>query len=139
MTAVVPPHLVPLLRAEPYAIVHLVGEAARSIASLLVEASEAPVALLRRAEGVTVIAPLDRLAGAGLDVAALQRWRALSLEGVAEARTFLVLREATAVLNEVGSPLLAVATGPDLLLLVPDLHLGRALAALAQARLDRFA
>lgn len=122
---------------QVYGVVHLTGEGARAAVAPEAESDGAPSFTLRRGDEVTLGSPLEQLSGAGFDTSSSGHWRALALDGVPADRMPLVLRDVTAVLHEVGTPVLTVTTGFELVLLLPEALLGRALAALAQARLER--
>jgi len=139
MSEPVAPRLSARLWPQAFGILHLDGEAGRGFALPPGESGDAPSLVLRQGDKVTVIAPVEELGETGVGGEPARRWRAVSLDGVAEAKASIVLKEATSVLSEAGAAVLAVATGSDLLLLVPEELLGRALSALAQAKLERLA
>jgi hypothetical protein len=129
--------LVPRLWPEEYAVVDVSDEAARAVCTSPRTDESAPAAMLRHGSTITLIAPRAEVPEGAVPVAPVERWRALSLEGAAFPAASRILGEATAVLAEVGIPALAFINGHELLLVLPEDLLGRALAALSQAKLDK--
>ena len=65
-------------------------------------------------------------------------WRALTVEAVFPLATVGLLAVVSRALADVGVPVMVFSSHDTDHFLVPDEHLGRALAALSQARLERF-
>ncbi len=99
----------------------------------------APVALIVGHGEVSLLAPeevVDR--HAPLVVEAMRGWRALTLEAVFPPGTVGLLATAGKALADIGVPVMAFSSHDTDHFLIPAETLGRALAALGQARLGRF-
>jgi hypothetical protein len=129
--------LTPHLWPEEYAVVDVSDLVARAVCAKAMPGNGAPAAMLRHGDTITLIAPRSEVPDGATPVAPVEHWRALTLEGASFPAASRILGEATSVLGEVGIPVLAFINGHELLLLLPDDLLGRALAALNQAKLDR--
>jgi len=103
------------------------------------EPGGAPVALIVGHDEVTLLAPEEIVARhSALVVATMRGWRALTLEAVFPPGTVGLLAVASRALAEVGVPVMVFSSHDTDHFLVPAETLGRALAALSQARLGRF-
>lgn len=103
------------------------------------EASGAPASLLVGHNEVSLIAPepvVDAVAGWVEEVA--RGWRALTLEAVLPFSTVGLLAAAARALAEVEVPVLVLSSHDTDHFLVPGEHLGRALAVLHQAGLEKY-
>ena len=118
-------------------MVDVSDDAGRAVCAGSKSGNGAPAAMLRHGDATTLIAPRAEIPDGATPVAPVEHWRALSLEGASFPAASRILGEATSVLAEVGIPVLAFINGHELLLLLPEDLLGRALAALNQAKLDR--
>jgi len=100
---------------------------------------DAPIALVVGHGEVSLIAPAPVLeAFAELTQSVSTGWRALTLETVFPLDTVGVLAAVSRALAEIGIPVMAFSSHDTDHFLVPAESLGRALAALASADLDRF-
>jgi hypothetical protein len=99
----------------------------------------APVALIVGHDEVSLLAP-EELVGEYSAIAdeISNGWRALTLEAVFPAGTVGLLAVAARALAEVDVPVMVFSSHDTDHFLVPGDKLGRALAALGQARLGRF-
>lgn len=131
------PQLVPRLWPQDYNVVDLDEATVLELCSRVASVESPPLAMLRHGNTTTLIAPATEIPTGAQPVAPVQCWRAVSLEGATFPAASRVLGKATAVLGEVGIPVLAAINGHELLLLVPQELLGRALSALNQANLER--
>jgi hypothetical protein len=101
--------------------------------------ADAPVALIVGHDEVSLLAPEELVRGLGsLVERASEGWRAFTIEAVLPLGTVGVLAVASRTLAEVGVPVMVFASHDTDHFLVPGKLLGRALAALSQARLERF-
>ena len=99
----------------------------------------APVAVVVGHDEVTLLAPEELVQSySALVLDTMNGWRALTLEAVFPAGTVGLLAVASRVLAEVGVPVMVFSSHDTDHFLVPGEMLGRALAALNQARLGRF-
>jgi len=99
----------------------------------------APVSLVAGHGEVSVLAPETVVDALGDAVTRHDRgWRALTFDAEFPLATVGLLAAATRVLAEVGVPVMAFSSHATDHLLVPERHVERALAALGQARLERF-
>ena len=102
-------------------------------------ADGAPVALIVGHDEVSLLAPEDLVRSySALVQQAMYGWRALTLEAVFPPGTVGLLAVAGRVLAEIGVPVMVFSSHDTDHFLVPAEMLGRALAALSQARLGRF-
>jgi hypothetical protein len=120
------PYAVARLQAVPDAIPGL--SAAGAPAALIAGHDE--VSLLAPQETVQRLAPLTQTVSDG--------WRAFTLEAVFSLGTIGVLAAASRALAEVGVPVMVFSSHDTDHFLVPGHLLERAVAALNQARLERF-
>ena len=98
-----------------------------------------PVSLVVGHGEVSVLGPETVIDALGDAVVRHDRgWRALTFDAEFPLAMIGLLAAATRVLAEVGVPGMAFSSHATDHLLVPEKHVGRALAALGQARLDRF-
>jgi hypothetical protein len=98
-----------------------------------------PVSLVVGHGEISVLAPETVIDALGDAVAGHDRgWRALTFDAVFPLSTIGLLAAAARALAEVGVPVMAFSSRETDHLLVPGKHVGRALAALGQARLGRF-
>jgi len=103
-------------------------------------AGDEPVALVIRPGDLTIVAPravLDTL-GEDLVEARSENWRAMTLDAVFPLDAVGVWAAVSRALAEVGVPVMAFSSHDTDHFLVPGALLGRALAALNTAGLDRF-
>lgn len=122
---------------EPFAIVRL-RTAPADLAA--VQSGNAPVALVLAPGDITLMAPhsvVDALP-AGLVEAGSREWRALTLDAEFPLDTVGVFAAVTRVLADVDVPVMGFSSHRTDHFLVPSALLGRALAALHNARLERF-
>jgi hypothetical protein len=97
-----------------------------------------PVALVVGNGEVSVLAPAETVDSLGELVEKQDPgWRAVSLDAVLPLGTVGVMATVSRVLADVDVPIMVFASHDTDHLLVPEAMLGRALAALHQARLDR--
>ncbi len=102
-------------------------------------ADGAPVALIVGHDEVSLLAPEELVRSySALVQETTTGWRALTLEAVFPPGTVGLLAVASRVLAEIGVPVMAFSSHDTDHFLVPAETLGRALAALSQARLGRF-
>ncbi len=102
-------------------------------------ADGAPLALVVGADEVTLVAPAETVAAlAELVVDSRTGWRVVTVEGSAGHRAAAMLAAASSALAEIDVPAFVFASFDRQHFLVPHRSLGRALAALHQARLERF-
>jgi hypothetical protein len=102
-------------------------------------ASGAPVALVVGHDEVSLLAPEEVVATLGPLVERESKgWRAFTVEAVLPLDTVGLLAVASAVLADVGVPVMVFSSHDTDHFLVPGVLLGRALAALGQADLERF-
>jgi hypothetical protein len=102
-------------------------------------ADGAPIALIVGHGEVSLLAPDDLVQScASIAEEISGGWRALTLEAVFPPGTVGLLAVAGRVLADVGVPVMVFSSHDTDHFLVPDEKLGRALAALNQARLGRF-
>jgi hypothetical protein len=102
-------------------------------------ASGAPMALIVGHDEVSLLAPEEIVAGlASLVEKASKGWRAFTVEAVLPLDTVGLLAVASDVLAAVRVPVLVFSSHDTDHFLVPGSLLGRALAALGQAGLERF-
>ena len=134
------PHATPpvglRLWPQPYAVARL-----RAVPDPLprLSAAGAPVALIVGHEEVSLLAPEDTVRELGTLVErASNGWRAFTLEAVFPLDTVGILAAASRTLAEVGVPVMVFSSHDTDHFLVPGSLLGRTLAALHQARLERF-
>jgi len=124
------------LWTEPYGLATLSGVPALT-SWLLPEGP--PVSLVVGHGEVSVFGPESVIDALGDAVVRHDRgWRALTFDAVFPLTTIGLLAAATRALAEVGVPVMAFSSHATDHLLVPGKHIGRALAALGQARLERF-
>jgi len=106
--------------------------------ALALAADGPPIALVVGHGEVSVIAPTATVAQLGeLVESRCQGWRAITLEVVLPPTLVGVLAAAAGALAEIEVPLVAFSSHDTDHILVPERSLGRALAALRQARLER--
>jgi hypothetical protein len=99
----------------------------------------APVALIVGHDEVSLLAPEDLVREYSAIADDVRNgWRALTLEAVFPPGTVGLLAVAASALAEVGVPVMVFSSHDTDHFLVPGEMLGRALAALNQARLGRF-
>lgn len=98
-----------------------------------------PIALVAGHGEVSLLAP-DEVVDALGDLAESRHpgWRAVTFDTVFALETVGVLAAVSRAFAEIGIPVMVFASHDTDHLLVPEVHLGRALAALHQVRLDRF-
>jgi uncharacterized protein len=97
-----------------------------------------PVAVIAGHGEVTLIAPEEVVGALGDGVREVTKgWRLLTLDVVFPHDTVGVLRAVSSALAETGVPLMALSSYDTDHFLVPGELVGRALAALHQARLER--
>jgi uncharacterized protein len=102
-------------------------------------AGGAPVALIVDHDEVSLVAPEEVVeAQGGLVERVGKGWRALTLEATFPLTTVGLLAVVSRALADVGVPLMVISSYDTDHFLVPDETLGRTLAALSQARLERF-
>ncbi len=100
------------------------------------DAGSPPVMVVQEAGEITLVAPEEVLSALGSKVLRRsQGWRALTLDGVFPPEAVGVLAALTRALAEARVPVMAFSSFRADHLLVPEGHLGRALAALAQVTL----
>jgi hypothetical protein len=98
-----------------------------------------PVSLVVGHGEVSVLAPETVIDAFGDAVTRHDRgWRALTFDAVFPLGTIGLLAAASRALAEVGVPVMVVSSHETDHVLVPEKHVGRALCALGQARLERF-
>ena len=98
-----------------------------------------PVSLVVGHDEVSVLAPESVIDALGDAVARHDRgWRALTFDAVFALSTIGLLAAATRALAEVGVPVMVFSSHETDHLLVPAAQIGRTLAALSQAKLERF-
>jgi hypothetical protein len=97
-----------------------------------------PVALIVGHGEITLIGPEEVVDSIGSGIAAISRgWRLLTLDTVFPLDTVGVLRVVSRVLAEVEIPVMVLSSHDTDHFLVPGALVGRALAAISQARLER--
>ncbi|MDD5564569.1 MAG: ACT domain-containing protein [Thermoanaerobaculaceae bacterium] len=98
-----------------------------------------PIALIADHDEVSLVAPEEVVeAQGGLVERVGKGWRALTLDATFPLTTVGLLAVVSRALADVGIPLMVLSSYGTDHFLVPDETLGRALAALGQARLERF-
>lgn len=98
-----------------------------------------PIALIIDHDEVSLMAPEEVVeAQGGLVDRVATGWRALTLEATFPLTTIGLLAVVSRALADVEVPLMVLSSHDTDHFLVPDETLGRALAALSQARLERF-
>ena len=98
-----------------------------------------PIALVVGHDEVSVLAPEGVIDALGDAVTRHDRgWRALTFDAVFPLSTIGLLAAASRALAEVGVPVMVFSSHETDHLLVPAKQLGRTLAALGQAKLERF-
>lgn len=98
-----------------------------------------PIALIIDHDEVSLMAPEEVVeAQGGLVDRVATGWRALTLEATFPLTTIGLLAVVSRALADVDIPLMVLSSHDTDHFLVPDETLGRALAALSQARLERF-
>lgn len=98
-----------------------------------------PMALVAGNDEVSILAPEAVVDGLGELVERWHPgWRAITLDAVFPPETVGVMAAVSRALADIGVPVMVFASHDTDHLLVPEAHLGRALAALHQVRLDRF-
>jgi hypothetical protein len=98
-----------------------------------------PIALIVDHDEVSLVAPEEVVeAQGGLVERVGKGWRALTLEATFPLTTIGLLAVVSRALADVDVPLMVLSSYDTDHFLVPDEMLGRALAALNQARLERF-
>jgi hypothetical protein len=98
-----------------------------------------PVSLVVGHGEISVLAPETVIDALGDAIASHDRgWRALTFDAVFPLSTIGLLAAAARALAEVGVPVMVFSSRETDHFLVPGKHVGRTLAALGQARLDRF-
>jgi hypothetical protein len=136
MSARVRPPVGLRLWPQSYAVARL-----RSVPDPLPELSETgpPIALIAGHGEVSLLAPEETVRGLGAQVErASEGWRAFTLEAVFPLGTVGVLAAASRTLAEVGVPVMVFSSHDTDHFLVPGELLAKTLAALNQARLERF-
>jgi len=102
-------------------------------------AGDAPAALIVGHDEVSLLAPDEVVRSLGsLVERASEGWRAITVEANVPLETIGLLAVASRALADVGVPVLVFSSHDTDHFLVPSEHLGRALAALNQVRLERF-
>jgi len=102
------------------------------------DAAAPPVAVVIGNGEVSVIAPEAAVDALGEIVEKASRgWRAITIDAVLPLETVGVLAAVSRALADVGIPVMAFASHDTDHFLVPAASLGRALAALGSARLER--
>lgn len=103
------------------------------------QAGGPPVALVVGHDEVSLLAPEEVIQGVAGSVEHVSGgWRALTVEAVFPLGTVGFLAVVSRALAEVSVPVMVFSSHDTDHFLVPSEHLGRALAALNQARLERF-
>ena len=98
-----------------------------------------PVALIVGHDEVSLLAPEEMVQGLAGSVEHVSGgWRALTVEAVFPLTTVGFLSAVSRALADVSVPVMVFSSHDTDHFLVPSEHLGRALAALNQVRLDRF-
>jgi len=97
-----------------------------------------PVALIVGHDEVSLLAPEEVIQAAASVEHVSAGWRALTVEAVFPLGTVGFLAVVSRALAEVSVPVMVFSSHDTDHFLVPSEHLGRALAALNQARLGRF-
>jgi hypothetical protein len=101
-------------------------------------AADAPVALVVGHDEISLLAPEAVVQALGPLVERISGgWRAFSVEAVVPLGTVGLLAAASAALANVGVPVMVISSHDTDHFLVPGAFLGRAVAALNQARLER--
>jgi len=101
--------------------------------------ADAPVALIVGHDEVSLLAPEEVVQGLGAIVErASKGWRAFTIEAVLPLETVGLLAVASRALADVSVPVMVFSSHDTDHFLVPGKLLGRALAALNQACLERF-
>jgi hypothetical protein len=101
--------------------------------------ADAPVALIVGHDEVSLLAPEEVVQGLGALVErASKGWRAFTIEAVLPLETVGLLAVASRALADVSVPVMVFSSHDTDHFLVPGKLLGRALAALNQACLERF-
>jgi hypothetical protein len=121
---------------QPYAVARL-----RAIPEPLprTPAAGAPVALIVGHDEVSLLAPEEVVEGLGGLVERVSGgWRAFTVEAVFPLGTVGFLAVVSRTLAEVSVPVMVFSSHDTDHFMVPSEHLGRALAALNQACLERF-
>jgi hypothetical protein len=121
---------------QPYAVARL-----RAMPEPLPQtpAAGAPVALIVGHDEVSLLAPEEVVDGLGGLVEHVSGgWRAFTVEAVFPLATVGFLAVVSRTLAEVSVPVMVFSSHDTDHFMVPSEHLGRALAALNQARLERF-
>lgn len=122
---------------EAYAVVRLREIPAET---KFLEASQAPVSLMMVPGDLTLMAPqslVDSLPAEQVEECS-RGWRALTVDARFPLDTVGVLAAVGRALAEVNVPVMAFSSHATDHFLVPEKSLGRALAALHNARLERF-
>jgi hypothetical protein len=97
-----------------------------------------PVALIVGHGEITLIGPEEVVDSVGQRIATISKgWRLLTLDTVFPLDTVGVLRVVSTVLAEVEIPVMVLSSHDTDHFLVPGALVGRALAAISQARLER--
>ena len=100
--------------------------------------ADAPVALIVGHDEVSLLAPEEIVRGLGsLVERASMGWRAITVEAVVPLETIGLLAMASRALADVGVPVMVFSSHDTDHFLVPATFLGRALAVLNQAGLER--
>ena len=98
-----------------------------------------PICLLIGHGEVTLVAPRAVIEACGVAVEELSEdWRAITLDAVLPFTAVGVLAAASRVLSEVGVPVVVMSSFRTDHLLVPGRQVGRAIAALRHANLERY-
>jgi len=124
------------LWAEAYAVARL-----RAVPKLMPETlpTGAPVALIVGHDEVSLLGPEELVQSLGALVEHVSGgWRALTVEAVFPLETVGLLAVVSRALAEVSVPVMVFSSHDTDHFMVPAEHLGRALAALNQVRLERF-
>jgi len=121
---------------EPFGVARL---SALPAGGDVIRSAGPPVALIGGHDEISLLAPETVIDGLGDLVERHDRgWRAITFDAVFELSTVGLLAAASRVLAEIGIPVMVISSHDTDHLLVPGTRLGQALAALSQARLERF-
>ncbi len=121
---------------EPFGVARLSALPASGDA---IRSAGPPVALIGGHDEISLLAPESVIDGLGEIVEQHDRgWRAVTFDAVFSLATVGLLAAASRALAEIGIPVMVISSHDTDHLLVPGARLGQALAALSQARLEKF-